>query len=43
MYARQGVLESNGEVDYCYSITAGEMTMLLNYFQHQKEHNLEIF
>lgn len=37
------VLESNGEVDYYYTISAGDMTMLLNYYQYQKDHGLEIF
>ena len=37
------VLESNGEVDYYYTITPADMTMLLNYYQHQKDHGLEIF
>lgn len=37
------VLESNGEVDYYYTISAGQMTMLLNYYQHQTEQGLQIF
>lgn len=37
------VLDSNGEVDYFYTITAGEMTMLLNYYQYQTDHGLFIF
>lgn len=37
------ILDSNGEVDYYYSITAGDMVMLLNYYQHQKDKGLEIF
>ena len=37
------ILDSNGEVDYYYSITAGDMTMLLNYYQYQKDHGLQIF
>ena len=37
------VLDSNGEVDYFYTITAGDMTMLLNYYQYQKDYGLEIF
>jgi len=37
------VLDSNGEVDYYYSITAGDMTMLLNYYQYQKDYGLQIF
>ena len=37
------VLESNGEVDYYYTITPADMTMLLNYYQYQKGHGLEIF
>lgn len=31
------VLDSNGEVEYYYTITAGEMVMLLNYFQNCKD------
>ena len=37
------VLDSNGEVDYYYSITPADMTMLLNYYQYQKDYGLEIF
>ena len=37
------VLESNGDVDYYYTITPADMTMLLNYYQHQKDHGLQIF
>ena len=37
------VLDSNGEVDYFYTITAGDMTMLLNYYQYQKDYGLELF
>ena len=36
------VLDSNGEVDYYYTITAGDMTMLLNYYQYQTDHGLQI-
>ncbi len=37
------VIDSKGEVDYYYNITAGDFTMLLNYYQHQKDKGLEIF
>lgn len=37
------VLDHNGEVDYFYTITAGDMTMLLNYYQYQTDHGLQIF
>ena len=37
------VLDSNGEVDYFYTITAADMTMLLNYYQYQKDYGLGIF
>ena len=37
------VLDSNREVDYFYTITAGDLTMLLNYYQHQTDNGLPIF
>ena len=37
------VLDSNGEVDYFYTITPADMTMLLNYYQYQKDYGLGIF
>ncbi len=37
------VLESNGDLDYQYSISAGDMVMLLNYYQYQKDKGNEIF
>jgi len=37
------VLDSNGEVDYFYTITAGDMTMLLNYYQYQKDYGQTVF
>lgn len=37
------VLDSKGEVDYFYTITAAELTMLLNYYQYQKDQCKEIF
>jgi hypothetical protein len=37
------VLDSNGEVDYFYTITAGDMVMLLNYYQYQKNYGQTVF
>jgi len=37
------VLDSNGEVDYFYEISSGDMVMLLNYYQSQKDSSNEIF
>lgn len=37
------VLDSKGEVDYYYTIAPEELTMLLNYYQHQKDQGKEIF
>lgn len=37
------VLDSNNEVDYYYTITPADMTMLLNYYQYQTNHGLQIF
>ena len=36
------VLDSKGEVEYYYKISAGDMTMLLNYYQNQKDKGEEI-
>jgi hypothetical protein len=37
------VISSKGEVDYYYEISAGDMTMLLNYYQDRKNKGLEVF
>ena len=36
------VLDSKGEVEYYYEILAGDMVMLLNYYQNQKDKGEEI-
>lgn len=36
------VIESNGEVEKTYEISPGDMTMLLNYYQVQKEKGKEV-
>lgn len=37
------VIDSKGEVDYFYEIPAGDMVMLLNYYQYKKDRGEEIF
>lgn len=37
------VLDSNGEVDYFYTITAGDMVILLNYHNYQKNYGQTVF
>ncbi|MGJ0846590.1 hypothetical protein ACR77J_07870 [Tissierella praeacuta] len=37
------IIDSKGEVENFYTITAADMTMLLNYYQNRKDQGLEIF
>ena len=36
------IIDSKGEVDYYYTITPGDMTMLLNYYQYKKDRGEEL-
>lgn len=37
------VINADGTVDYYYTITAGDMVMLLNYYQYKKDRGKDLF